>query len=86
MLHEFVLATNVFELCKADLRNDGTELPACSGNTMRSGAITGRESLSGDDEGRGVGTEILEEVGEAVQEDKGLRGRGGLGQRVVAES
>ena len=79
VLHEMVLAANVFELCKANLRNDGTEFPACSRNTMRSGTITGRERLSGDDEGCGVGTEVLEEVGEAVQENKGFRGGGGLG-------
>lgn len=51
-----------------------------------------REGLSGDDEGRGVGAEVEEEVGEAVEGDEGLGtgvdgfSRGRAEESVVSEA
>lgn len=50
---------------------------------MRGGAVSGRESLSRNNKGRGVGSKVLEEVGHAVEEDEGLLARSGRKKLVV---
>jgi len=70
MLDEFIRSSDVLELCKADLGNDGAELTTRRRNTVRSGPIPGGEGFTRDDEGSGVRPEVLEEVGEAVEHDE----------------
>lgn len=48
--------------------------------------ITSWEGLARDNESGGVGAEVLEEVGQAVEEDEGLGGGGGSGELVVTET
>lgn len=86
MLDEVVRTTNILQAGKADLRNDGTKLSGGGRNTVARGAITSREDFSGNDEGRCIGPEILEEIRQAVQEDEGLLGTGGSVKLVVAEA
>ena len=86
MLDKFVLPADVFHAGKPDLRNDGTELAARRGYTVCRGPVTGREGLSGDDECSSVRPEVLEEVGQAVQEDEPLRVGVGLSQLVIAKA
>lgn len=86
MLHEFVLSSNVLELCEADLGNDGTKFTAGSRNSVGSGSVSCREDFSGYHECSCVGSEVLEEVGEAIQDDEAFRSRGGSCELVVAES
>ena len=86
MLDKFVLPANVFHAGKTDLRNDGTELAARRGYTVCRGPVTGREGLSRDDECSSVRPEVLEEVGQAIEEDEPLRVGVGLGQSVIAEA
>lgn len=75
---ELARAVDILETRKADLCNDSTELAARSRDTVASTPVTCREGLTGDDEGGGVGAEVLEEVGQAVEEHERLaRGLGG---------
>jgi hypothetical protein len=55
---ELAGATNVDEAGKADLSDDCAELTGGSRDTMGGGPVAGREDLTGDDEGGGVGTEV----------------------------
>jgi len=48
--------------------------------------ITSGEDPPRNDESGRIGTEILEEVGQAVQEHKGLLGRRSRGKLVVSET
>lgn len=41
------------------LGDDGTELAGTSRDTVGGGTVAGREHLTGDDEGGGVGSEVL---------------------------
>lgn len=86
MLDKFVLPADVFQASKTDLRNDGTELATCRGYTVCCGPVTGREDLSRDNECSGVRAEVLEEVGQAVEEDEPLRVGVGLGQSIIAKA
>ena len=72
MLNETIGASDVFQTSKPDLRNNCTKFPACSGNTMGGGAISGREYLSGDNERSHIRAEVLEEVGQTIEEDECL--------------
>ena len=74
MLDKLVRAANVDELAEADLRDDGAELAARGGDTVRGGPVARRERLPRDDERRRVRPEVLEEVREAVEEDERLLG------------
>jgi len=65
------LSTNVLQACETDLRDDRTQLSGRGRDTVRGGPVPRREHLSGDDEGGRVGAKVLEEVGEAVEEDEG---------------
>ena len=86
MLDERARATDVLQLRKADLRDDGAELARGGRDTVRGGAIARREDLAGNDERGRVWAEVLEEVREAVEEDEGLLGAAGLRELVVAEA
>lgn len=70
VLHECVLATNILEPGETDLGDDGSQLAARSRDTMGRRTITSGEGFTGDNESRSVGTEVLEEVGEAVKENE----------------
>ena len=77
-------------LAKRELCGDCSELAACCGNAMCGGAVTGGEGFSGDNERGRVWAKILKEVGEAVQEDKGVLARargieGNVGEGYGAE-
>ena len=72
MLDESVGSTNVLEASETDLGNDSSELTGGSRNAMGGGTVTSGEGLSRNDEGGGVGAKVLEEVGQAVEEDEGL--------------
>jgi len=86
MLDKFVLPADVSHAGKPDLRNDGTELATRRGYTVCRGPVTGREDLSRDDECSSVRPEVLEEVGQAVEEDEPLRVGVSLGQSVIAKA
>ena len=94
MVDPVVLSPDVLELEGHDLSDDGAKLAGCGGDAVGGGAVTSGEDLAGDDEAAqrqrgaargerdsrgGVGPEVLEEVGEAVEEDEG-------GDRVGDES
>lgn len=70
MWHEFVRAADVDKLSEADLGNDSPELASRSRDTVACRTVTSRESLSRNHESCGIRAKVLEEVGEAVQEDK----------------
>jgi len=86
MLNKFVLPADIPHAGKADLRDDGTELAARRGYAVCRGPVTGRECLSRDDERSSVRPEVLEEVGQAVEEDEPFRVGVGLGQSVIAKA
>ena len=86
VLDKFVCTANVLHAGKANLRNDSSKLAACSRDTMCCGPVTGGENLSRNNERGSVRPEVLEEVGQAVEEDKILGISVGLGQSVVAEA
>jgi hypothetical protein len=62
-------------LAKRELCNDRSELATCCGNAVCCRTVTGGEGFSGDDKRGRVWAKILKEVGEAVQEDKGVLAR-----------
>lgn len=70
MVDPGILATNVLQAGEADLGEDGAELARGGRDTVTRGPVARREDFSWNDEGRGVGAEVLEEVGEAVEEDE----------------
>ena len=86
MLHELARPTDILELTEPDLGDDRAQFAAAGGDTVRSGAITGREDLSWDDESRGVGSKVLEEVGQAVEEYKRFSPCTGSNEFVVSET
>ena len=89
MVEPAVLAActlEVGEASKADLRDDSAELAGRSGDTVGSRAVARREDLPGYDERCRVGAEVLEEVGEAVEEDERLLGGVAALQSAVAEA
>lgn len=53
---------------------------------MSGRTITSGESLSRDDEGCSVRAEVLEEVGQAVKEDKALGSSGRRSELIIAEA
>lgn len=59
MLDECVFATPVAETSERDLRDDGAQLARGGRDAVRGRAVARRESLTGDDERRRVGSEIL---------------------------
>jgi hypothetical protein len=81
-----VFTADAHQTGKADLGNDGAELAGSSRDTMAGRGISGGEDLAGDDKGGRVGAEVLEEFGQAVEEDKRLLARVGGKHGVVAEA
>jgi len=86
VLHELASSTYILELTEADLGDDRAQFPAACGDTVRGGAITGRQDLSWDDESGGVGSKVLEEVGQAVEEYKCFGPCIGSNEFVVSET
>ena len=86
VLHESVSTTNVTKLGESDLGNNSTKLSGGGGDTMGSGTVASGEDLSRDDEGGRVGAEVLEEVGQAVEEDESLGSTTGGNELVVGET
>jgi len=86
MLDKLVCTADVLQAGKADLRDDGPKLAACRGDTVCRGPVTRGEDLSRNNERGNVRPEVLEEVGQAVQEDKPVGSVLGLGQRVIGEA
>jgi len=83
---ELVGTTDVDHLSETDLGDDGTELSGGSRDTVTGGSVSGGEDLTRDDEGGGVGSEVLEEVGHTVEEDEGLGSSRGGEKLVIRES
>ncbi len=70
MPDKMVCTADVSHAGKANLRDDGSELAARRRDTVCCGTVTGGEGLSRDNERGNVRSEVLEEVGQAVEEDK----------------
>lgn len=68
-----------------DLSNDGTDLTGGGRETVRGGAVAGREALSGNDEGGGVGAEVEEELAENVESKLASRANGVVTETEDAE-
>src|SRR5882757_3122843 len=86
VLDEFVGTANVSEAGESDLSDNSAELAGSSRDTVSGGTVTGREDFSRNDEGSGVGAKVLEEVGQAVEEDESLLCAGGSGELVISEA
>ena len=63
MTDELVCTTDVPQALESNLGDNSTELATCCRNAVCGRPITSGESLSRNDEGGGVGTEVLEEIG-----------------------
>lgn len=66
VLDPFVSTTDILELTEADLSNNSAKLATCSRDTVGCRTVASRENFSRNDEGSGVGAEVLEEVSQAV--------------------
>jgi hypothetical protein len=86
MADEFVCSADVSQAGKANLRNDCSELATSRTHTMCCGTVTGGEGLSRNNECGGIRPEVLEEVGQAVEEHKPLGIGVGLDESVIAEA
>ena len=86
MLNKLVRPADVRHLREADLGDDRAELATRGGDAVRGRAVARREDLAGNDERCRVGAEVLEEVGEAVEEDERLLGGVAALQSAVAEA
>ena len=73
MLQEFVWTTNVQKLTETNLGNDSAKFATGGSDTVGGWTISSRENFSGNDKGGNIGTKVLEEVGETVEEYKSLR-------------
>jgi len=86
VLDKFVGTADISHTGKANLRDDSSKLAAGRRDTMRCGTVTGGEDLSRNNERGSIRPEVLEEIGQAVEEDKPLGIGVSLGQSVVAEA
>lgn len=86
MLHKLVGPTNVYQLGKANLGDDGTELARGSWDTVCGGTVTSGEDFSRNNEGGNVGAKVLEIIGEAVKNDESFGSRWCGGKLVITES
>lgn len=77
---------DVPETREADLSDDSAELATRGRDTVAGGAVASGERLTGHDERRRVRAKVLEEVGEAVEEDERLLGARRRDELVVAEA
>lgn len=82
VLDKLILASDILQTCESDLSDNGAQFTGCSRDTVSSGPVSRWEDFSGDNKGGRVGTEILEEVGETVEENErsccGGSGRHGI--------
>jgi hypothetical protein len=83
---ESVGATNVTKRGEPDLGDDSTKFSGSGGHTVGGGTVTSWEDLTRDDEGGDVGAEVLEKVGEAIEEDESFGSSAGGDELVVAET
>ena len=86
MLDESVGTTDVTKTSETDLGNNSSELARRGRNTVCSRTVTSGEDLTRNDEGGGVGAKVLEEVGQAVEEDESLSATGRFDELVVCET
>jgi len=83
---EGVGTTNVTETSETDLGNDSPEFTRSGRDTVCGGTVTSGECLSRNDESGGVGAKVLEEVGQAVEEDESPGSTRGGDKLVVSET
>jgi len=86
VLDESVGTTNISETSETDLSHNSPKFTRSGGDTVCGGTVTSGENLSRNDEGRGVGAEVLEKVGQAVEEDESLGSTGSGDKLVVCET
>lgn len=86
MLDKSVGATYVTKLGEANLGNNSSEFTRGGRDTVCGRTVTSGEDLTRNDEGGGVRPKVLEEVGQAVEEDEGLGATGTCGELVVCET
>lgn len=60
----------VLQCSRHSLSNDGTNLTGTSGDTVGRGSVSGWEDFTRYNKGRGVGSEVLEEVAKTVKSEK----------------
>lgn len=72
MSHKRIFPTDIFELGETNLSNDRTKLATRGRDPVRRRTITSGEDFTRNDECSGIGSEVLEEIGEAVKEDESL--------------
>jgi len=71
MSKEVIASVDVFEVRKPDLSNNGTQFAGGCRYAMCCRTVTSGEGFTRDNKSRGIGTKILEEVGNAVEEYEG---------------
>lgn len=79
-------AANILQAGKAYLGDNGSELATGGRNTVGCTSVTRREHFTRYNKCGGVWAEVLEEVGQAVEENKGAGSSGGGGEFVVTEA
>lgn len=70
MVDPVVGSSNVLELESHNLSDNGSKFTGGSTDTVSSGSVSSWEDFSWNDEGSGVWSEVLEEIGDAVKEDE----------------
>lgn len=85
MLDEVVCSTDVSQAGKTNLRNDRPKLTASRRDTVCCGTVTGGEGLSRNNECGNIRPEVLEEVGQAVEDHKPM-GMVVMCQGIIAET
>jgi len=85
-IYESVCTTDITKTSETNLSNNSSKFTGSGRDTVRCRTVTSGEGLSGNDESRGVGAEVLEEVGQAVEEDESLLSSIGGGEPVVSET
>ena len=86
VLDACVGTTDITKTSESDLGDDSAKLAGSGGDTVGCRTVTGGENLPRNDKGRRVGAKVLEEVGQAVEEDESLLSGIGGGELVVCET
>ena len=86
MFDESVCTANVAKLGETDLGDDSSKFSRSSGDSVCGRTVTSGEGLTRNNEGGGVGAEVLEEVCEAIEEDESLGSTGAGGKLIVGET
>lgn len=86
VLQESTGAANVDELGETDLGNDSTQFTRSGRDTMGSRPVSSWEDFTRDNESGGVWTEVLEKVGQTVEEDESFLSRWCRLHSVVTET